>query len=304
MALTASCTKTEIVSSDNDLREISFENFIHRSTKAASVVTGTLQTNGFKVSAYYNGTSDWYFKNLEVSFSDSKYSTRYYWPNGGSTMDFYAVYPKSFTISDSKTFEYDNSAAMTDIVTAVKTGESCDSHITSPGTVALAFNHILTRIYFSANTTSADYYCKVSKIEVIANGRATYTFGEGFGTVSESKTYAYVNLPSGSEQKVEYSASAALVGTDVATNSLMVTPQGDGSADIATVKVYYKSYNTAGDAVVSDFSGADTCKSFTVKQWAPSQSINYVMTLPVGSQPIEFTASVSDWTESSSAIAL
>lgn len=306
MALLASCTKTDLVTTDNDLHEISFENFVHKTTKAASVETSTLQTNGFRVSAYYNGTPGWYFKNLDVTYADSKYSTKYYWPNSSSTMDFYAVYPKSFSISDSKTFEYDNTAAMTDIVTAVKTGESCAGHVSAANPVALTFNHILTQIYFSANTANADYYCKVSKIEVITNGKATYTFGTGFGEVSESKTYDYVSLASGSEQKIEYNATTpTLVGTDIATNSLMVIPQDGGTADIATIKVYYKSYNTVGDAVINDFSGADTCKSFTVKKWSPKQSVNYVMTLPVGSQPIEFIATVSAWdTTTDTAISL
>ena len=312
VALLASCTKTELVQTENDLNPIAFENFIHKTTKAESVVTSTLQTNGFNVSAYYtpaSGTASWYFKNLAVSYADSKYSTTYYWPETG-TMDFYAVYPKTFTISDSKTFEYSNTAAKTDIVTATdaeSTG-NCATHTATASTVALTFNHILTQIYFSGKTSKDNYYCKVSKIEVVANGSvATYTFGTGFGTPATSATYTYLNASSGSEFEVPEttgatSGTAVLIGTGagatptVAENSLMVTPNGDGTSAIATVNVYYKSYDAATNVELHDFAKSTTYKSFTIKQWTAGKSVNYVMTLPVGANPIEFTATVSDWT--------
>ena len=316
IALMASCTKTELVQTENDLNPIAFENFIHKTTKATSVVTTDLQTNGFKVSAYYtptSGTASWYFKNFEVSYADSKYSTTYYWPETG-TMDFYAVYPKTFTISDSKTFDYSNTAAKTDIVTATDTEGTgnCATHTATASTVALTFNHILTQIYFSGKTTDENYYCKVSKIEVVANGSvATYTFGSGFSTPTTAATYPYLNASSGSEFVVPKttgatSGTAILIGTGTPTvteNSLMVTPNGDGSAAIATVKVYYKSYDAATDIELHDFTKvngengatADTFKTFTIKQWTAGKSVNYAMTLPVGANPIEFTATVSDW---------
>lgn len=310
IALMASCTKTELLTPDEYRNPISFENFIHKTTKAESVVTTTLQNNGFKVSAEYtpaSGTASWYFKNLEVSYADSKYSTTYYWPETG-TMNFYAVYPKTFTISDSKTFDYSNTSAKTDIVTAIKTSENCATHTTTASTVALAFNHILTQIYFSGKTSADNYYCKVSKIEVVANGSvATYTFGTGFGTPATAATYTYLNASSGSEFEVPEttgatSGTAVLIGTGagatptVAENSLMVTPNGDGTSAIATVNVYYKSYDAATNVELHDFTKSTTYKSFTIKQWTAGKSVNYVMTLPVGANPIEFTATVSDWT--------
>lgn len=309
VTLMASCTKTDLVTPEEYLNPISFENFIHKTTKAESVVTSTLENYGFKVSAYYtptSGTAGWYFKNLEVSYADSKYSTTYYWPETG-TMDFYAVYPKKFTISDSKTFEYNNSEAKTDIVTATDTEETgnCATHTATASTVALTFNHILTQIYFSGKTSNENYYCKVSKIEVVANGSvATYTFGSGFGTPATSATYTYLNSEEGSEFEVPKttgatSGTAILIGTGtptIAENSLMVTPNGNGTAAIATVNVYYKSYDANNHVEIHDFSTSTSKKSFDIKQWSAGKSVNYVMTLPVGAEPIEFTATVSDWT--------
>lgn len=309
VTLMGSCTKTDLVTPEEYLNPISFENFIHKTTKAESVVTSTLETNGFKVSAYYtptSGTAGWYFKNLEVSYADSKYSTTYYWPETG-TMDFYAVYPKTFTISDDKTFVYENSAAKTDIVTAMdaeSTG-NCANHTATASTVAMTFNHILTQIYFSGKTSNENYYCKVSKIEVVANGSvATYTFGSGFSTPETEATYTYLNASSGSEFEVPKttgatSGTAILIGTGtptIAENSLMVTPNGDGTAAIATVNVYYKSYDANNHVEIHDFSTSTSKKSFDIKQWSAGKSVNYVMTLPVGAEPIEFTATVSDWT--------
>ena len=65
---------------------------------------------------------------------------------------------------------------------------------------------------------------------------------------------------------------------------------------IATVNVYYKSYDANNHVEIHDFSTSTSKKSFDIKQWSAGKSVNYVMTLPVGAEPIEFTATVSDWT--------
>ena len=291
MVLTG-CSKSEILETDLDRKAIGFENFMHRATRATEVTASTLQTNGFKVSARYNSTS-WYFQNLEVSYADSKYSTSYYWPESG-TMNFYAVYPKQ-NIDNSLQFVYSNTDANVDIVTASATANCATYHNANPAQqVALEFGHALTQVYFSAKLASTSYKCEVSKIEVICNKEATYTFGSGFGTPTTQNTYTYFS----DAQNITTTASA-VIGSKAA-NSLMLIPQSG-----ATVKVYYTSIDATNNQTISDFSTNSTCKSFTIPAaWLAGKTVKYDMTLPVGANPIEFTATVTSWDESTSNIEL
>lgn len=292
------CSKSETIVTDFDQpNAISFENYMHKSTRATEVVASDLVTNGFTVSAYHNAvspaTAAWIFENLDVNYNstNSNYSTEYYWPTTG-TMDFYAVYTSDQSVditSESKSFSYTVADGTVDLVTAKKTGESCATHSSTKSNVALAFNHALSQIYFSAKTENENYYCQITKIEVICNKTATFTFaneGDAFGTATTSNTYDYVT-----DYSTDIDGTDAVVGTK-AGNSLMLIPQNG-----ATIKVYYKSFDAETDALLKDFSTAETCKSYTVTSaWTAGTTIKYAMTLPAGANPIEFTASVTAWT--------
>lgn len=308
IALMASCTKTELVRTDNDLNPISFENFIHKTTKATEATASTLQSNGFKVSAYYtpaSGTAGYYFQNLEVSYSTDRYPTTYYWPIDG-TMDFYAVYPKGKTITDKTIASYSTEGAE-DLLGAVKTGESCADHNTTKSTVALQFNHLLTQVYFEIKGEEAVNSYNVEKIVLEAKNGATYTFSNGsWTTPSTAKTYTYKDSQS---SPVAFTGSSyAVYGTKV-DNSLMLIPQQD-----VTVKVYY-TVKTPTGTLLSKFNEDDDtnnhqCKTFVASSstvttdvdWVKGTCIKYQLKLPLGVNPIEFTASVTAWTDASQEI--
>ncbi len=303
----ASCTKTELMTPEEYRNPIAFENFIHKTTKAAEAVETTVEANGFGVSAFYTNTSSstsTYFENIDVTYNSTKdrYPTTYYWPIDG-TMAFYAVYPKDKTITSStKTIDSYTTEGAEDLMIATALSENCATHCTAnPNTpVALAFSHILTQVYFEIKGEEAVNNYKVEKIVLEAKNGATYTYSSGAWTApSTAKTYTYY-APS---TAVTFNGSSYVVFGTKAANSLMLIPQSD-----VTVKVYYTVETPAG-AVLSKFNEDATTnghqyKSFTASSstvttdvdWAKGQIVKYQLTLPIGVNPIEFTATVNAWT--------
>lgn len=308
IALMASCTKTELLTTDNDLNPIAFENFIHKTTKAAEAVETTVEANGFGVSAFYTNTSSstsTYFENIDVTYNSTKdrYPTTYYWPIDG-TMAFYAVYPNDKTInSTNKTIDSYATEGAEDLMIATALSENCATHCTANpnAPVALAFSHILTQVYFEIKGEEATNKYKVEKIVLDAKNVATYTYSDGSWTApSTAKTYTYKDSQS---SPAEFTGSSYVVYGTKADNSLMLIPQSN-----VTVNVYYTVETPAG-AVLSKFNEDDDtnhhmCKSFVASSssvdtdvdWAKGQIVKYQLTLPIGVNPIEFTATVNAWT--------
>ena len=305
LAVLASCTKTELITTDNDLKPIAFENFVHKSTKAAEAVETTVEANGFGVSAFYtkDASTSAYFENIDVAYTsaDDRYKTTYYWPLEG-TMDFYAVYPKEKTITSStKTIDGYTTEGAEDLMIATALSENCATHCTaSPNTpVALTFSHLLTQVYFEIKGEEAVNKYKVEKIVLDAKNGATYTYSSGAWSAPETaKTYTYY-APS---TAVAFTGSSYVVFGTKAANSLMLIPQSN-----VTVKVYY-TVETPEGAVLSKFNEDVTTnghqyKSFVASSstvttdvdWAKGTTVKYQLTLPIGVNPIEFTATATAW---------
>ena len=305
LVMLAGCTKTELVSTENEQKPIAFENFVHKTTKATEAVETTVEANGFGVSAFYtlnsSSSSSAYFENIDVAYTsaDDRYKTTYYWPLEG-TMDFYAVYPKDYSITSStKTIDSFSTEGAVDLMVASKTGESCATHSTTATTVPMSFSHVLTQVYFAIKGEEAVNNYKVEKIILEAKNGATYTYSTGaWTTPSTDKTYTYY-APSSA---VTFKGSNYVVFGTKADNSLMLIPQSD-----VTVKIYYTVETPAG-AVLAKFN-EDTAgnnhqyKSFVASSstvttdvdWAKGTTVKYQLTLPLGGKPIEFTATVNAW---------
>ncbi len=314
LAVLASCTKTELITTDNDLKPIAFENFVHKSTKAAEAVETTVEANGFGVSAFYtnNSVTNAYFENIDVAYTsaDDRYKTTYYWPLAG-TMDFYAVYPKDKTITSStKTIDSYATEGAEDLMIATALNEDCAAHSTAnPNTpVALTFSHLLTQVYFEIKGEEAVNKYKVEKIVLEAKNGATYTYSSGaWSAPATDKTYTYY-APS---TVVAFTGSSYVVFGTKADNSLMLIPQSN-----VTVKVYY-TVETPEGAVLSKFNeDSDTnnhqYKSFVASSstvttdvdWVKGTTVKYQLTLPIGVNPIEFTATATAWaTETAQSVA-
>lgn len=299
-----SCSKTAILEQPAEntpqvaqQQAINLSNFVHKATKATETTTTTLQA-GFKSSAYLtkNASETSFFSNITVSYESSVYKTGYYWPNEG-TMSFYAVYPSTLSITNKTIAGYTTTGA-TDVVVASAFDEDCATHAATASTVDLSFNHILTQIYFQAKGKIADLTYKVEKIEVVAKDNATYTYSTSFANsswstpTSDAKTYTYNDTQS---SPVEFTGSSLANYGTAAANSLMLVPQS-----AATVKVYYKVYGVvpnsspAQEYLIADFTGSNY-KSFTTGTWNKGTKLLYALTLPAGTEPIEFTAIVNSW---------
>lgn len=322
LVMLVGCTKSEIMTTDNDLKPIAFENFIHKTTKANEADETTVEANGFGVSAFYTNTSSTtstYFENIDVSYttSEDRYKTSYYWPLDG-TMAFYAVYPKEYTITSStKTIDDYTTEGAVDLMVATALNENCATHSSTATPVAMAFSHTLTQIYFEIKGEEALNHYLVEKIVLEAKNGATYTYGTGTGTgwsaPSTDKTYTYYSTPQtfyGDVTTTPETNNYVVYGTKAA-NSLMLIPQSD-----VTVKVYYTVKDPTEAAFISKFNEDDDTNHYQYKSfvassstvttdvdWASGKTIKYQLTLPIGAKPIEFTASVADWTESSQTVA-
>lgn len=287
-----SCTKTE-VASDGYAGRISFDDFVHRTTKAVQADADAVRQNGFSVSAYYNASEDshtWYFRNLEVSYDNSGFNTAYYWPMSG-TMDFYAVYPKGKVVTEAAAIENYTTNGYEDLMIAKTMGEDCDSHNAVSSNVNLEFRHVLTQIYFSAKGAEASNRYLITGITIQAKDNSSYEFRYSWTTPASPRTYTYSNSSqsfTGNESHVYGSKEA---------NSLMLIPQSG-----ATVKVEYQVYTT-DDVLIVSYTG-ENAKTFTAGSWEPGKTILYDLTLPLGANPVVLSASVVNWNDAAGDTAL
>ena len=296
----ASCSKSATIEQSPmlDKSPISFQSYNAGTTRASQVGTSDVQSNGFNVSAYFNApdqaptgtTSGWFFKNNNVAYSTDRYSTAYFWPGSG-TMDFYAVYPKTVSISDTKTIANYSSDGKVDLLVANELAENCATHSSSQSLVAVAFNHALTYVSFSAKGSDAGYDYIISKITVTAKDNATYTFSTTDAQIgtwdvpTEDKSYKYFD---GTTTPVTVNNTAL---TPITGDEQIYIPQVAG----AKVKIEYQIKHTDTKVLVKDYTG-DNGKTFTTTAaWTSKSQVRYNLTLPMGANPIEFTATVNAW---------
>ena len=184
--LAASCTKTEVVSSDvlSSQRGIGFSAYTAKPTKAAQTDVITGEFNSFQVSAIGNGAV--YFNNVTFTKNGEGVwasTPAYFWP--AYALDFYAYNkptngaftPTINTTSQTLTFTPSTTLAdQEDLVAASVTGKK-ESDNNDKGAIALTFNHYLTQVVVNAKCSNAGYIVKVEGVK-LANlaGEGTYTF--------------------------------------------------------------------------------------------------------------------------------
>lgn len=169
LAAFASCSKTEVdeIVASSDL--IAFSTLNDRVTKSA-----TENSDSYQVYASYYGdvdtptSSDWYF-NDEVSDSDATASL-HYWPTDGSTLNFYAYAPSSYSTTavasttgvDGITIDYATIADGTeDFTVATPVLNKTATVGATDNAVDLVFSHMLSKVTFnvvlSQNLLDAGY---------------------------------------------------------------------------------------------------------------------------------------------------
>lgn len=192
----AACSNDDVVEINQSLEDantISFRPFVTNVTRAAA--DANLNTNGFVVTAFNNGGSDYasaYIKQetftgtIETSFTSAK---KYYWPSTG-TLDFYAYSPSGAT--SQITYTAYNTFTVTPAVTSETAGDQVDliyaavknvgrANANTSGQIPLNFRHAGAKIalkvtHANSNTAkSLKFKVKAWAVGYLDNS-ATFTF--------------------------------------------------------------------------------------------------------------------------------
>lgn len=187
--LAASCTKTEVVSSDvqSSQRGIGFSAYTAKPTKTAQTDVTTGNFNSFEVTAIGNNAV--YFDNVTFTKNSEGVWTStpvYFWP--AYALDFYAyntpangngTFTRNITATAPQTLTYSPAADLSkqeDLVAVSATGKTeSDNNIKSA--IELTFNHYLIQVVVNAKCSNAGYKVAVEGVK-LANlaGEGTYTF--------------------------------------------------------------------------------------------------------------------------------
>ena len=198
--LAASCTKTEVVSSDVQSSQsgIGFSAYTAKPTKAAQTDVITDDFNSFQVSAIGNGAV--YFNNVTFTKNGEGVWTSapvYFWP--AYALNFYAYNkptngaftPTINTTSQTLTFTPSTTLAEQEALVAAYAPEQ-----TQPvsGATDLTFNHYLTQIVVKALNTNPTYSVEVAGVKIAhMDDKVKYTFSTGnteVATDAADQTYS------------------------------------------------------------------------------------------------------------------
>lgn len=270
-----SCSQNEAIESGMDT--IKFDTYVGKTTKAAVTQATGLQTNGFKVQAYYTAAAVWAsrtvateFMSCDVTYSSSvwTYNPLKYWPGNvtGTTtpgkVSFFAVYPKtiSFTAPEAASdgagpkFDYTvgaTASVQTDVVVAMAADK--DKNF---GRVGLTFKHTLAKIGFSAKLAESysSATIKVTSVGVVyendkvkSNGTLSIA-NDGVLSWVDASVPAYMSTSDAinSNEVTINSTTATAIDN---SNYLMMIPQAVDEGDMK-VKIAYTVDGIASEAVL------------------------------------------------------
>ena len=186
--LSASCTKTELVSSGalSSQKGIGFSAYTAKPTKAAQTDVKTDNFNSFEVTAIGNNAV--YFDNVTFRKGSTVWESDplYFWP--AYELDFYAYntpangfVDRSIAVgSQTLTFAPSTTLAEQEDLVAAKAIGKTESDNNAKSAIELTFNHYLTQVVVNAKCSNAGYIVKVEGVK-LANlaGEGTYTFSTG-----------------------------------------------------------------------------------------------------------------------------
>ena len=328
LAAAASCSKTELVTTDNDLKPISMDVFQHKATKATEINGDNVTGEDFAIQCYQMNalssatSASAFYSDQTLDYASSKWDTdpTYYWPyvcvsegthSATNSLSFYAynagTYAKGTYPSAQPTLTYtvaDAAASQKDVIAANAEYRIWQTDAAT-SMVPLTFKHILSEICFTVKGEDNKFYYEVLGVEIGKNtattpvaalySGGTYTYGANgaqgttvANTSSTQKSYIY------GEHNVTASAIQTIAvnnTNDIAlsTESLMLIPQ---AATGVTISVTFAVYTDATKAT-QIYAGTKTTGTLA-ETWATGKKYTYALKLS-GGHPIEYTVGVSDW---------
>ena len=191
--LAASCTKTEVVSSDvqSSQRGIGFSAYTAKPTKAAQTDVANGDFDSFQVSA--TGNNAVYFDNVTFTKNGEGVwasTPVYFWP--AYKLNFYAyntpskgTFTRTINATDAQTLTFTPSTVLAeqeDLVAA------CAENQTQPvsGATDITFNHYLTQIAVKALNTNSTYSVEVAGVKLAhMKNKVKYTFSSNTAVVAD-----------------------------------------------------------------------------------------------------------------------
>ena len=197
--LAASCTKTEVVSSDvqSSQRGIGFSAYTAKPTKAPQTDVITDDFNSFQVSAIGNGAV--YFDNVTFMWKSGsnvwESNPLYFWP--AYKLNFYAyntpsngTFTRTINATDPQTLTFTPSTVLAeqeDLVAAYAADQTDPS-----GATPLTFKHYLTQVIVKAKSSNANYKIVVDGVKLVnIVGNGTYTFSDNKMTAGSTADAVY-----------------------------------------------------------------------------------------------------------------
>lgn len=331
-----SCSKSEMYPVVDTPEYISFSTYASTATKAGSslIQSGTqLPVDAiFGVYSYqskegsFEGVNEApdFMNNVSVNYqpaqtksarADCSYAPAKQWPDekSGKALSFFAYYPKvensgiSSKVSKGLgAFQFsvneDASKQVDFLVSDVVADQTVSSNA---GNVQFKFSHMLTRVRFSGCKSIKDDNTVVTiKSVTLKNVYSSGTLTPVYDQLSETTTFEWGNLNDKKDFALPVSESGVAMpsfpkSVEVSDNTsdglLLMIPQ---SLDGVQIEVLYTT-KTGSDAEVTNLitkNLSSMTKSDGVdSSWDINKTIN--MGLVIGLNPIEFSASVSDWFE-------
>lgn len=326
------CTNTETVENTSP-EYIKFDANVGRSTKATPIGKSDIQTSGFRVTAISTGTDTWsvggatnspqssnLFYNKQISYTAGEnvwgYEPFVIWPNDHYVSFFaYAPYSNNVTLSAASvngtpTLTYVNPNANADQVDLTADMITDRRKSDTNNKITYAFDHILSKIGFSAKLDKAYNVTELTSVTVtsvkvyftankVMNSRV-YTFNAS----NQLTNWADLNTPTyhpaaadGSGDEVMTDSKVLALGgtTSLLTASnkyLMMIPQALASVGDMYVDITYTI--VAGNTVTTT-----TRINLPAITWNPGKQYNYVLKITPATVVVE-DVNVGDWTDDGS----
>lgn len=308
----AGCSKSETIGTEFGQKAISFENYMHKATRASEITTSNVSSSTFTIQAYHVGsTAEGFYTNQTLSFTSTAWNTAstYYWPydcvtegdnTASKSLSFFAYndgnYDKGTYPTAKPTLTYTvagSASSQKDVLAAYAEGriwKTSDENSKVP----LDFKHILSEICFTVIGSDTEFKYEITKLTIGDNGSGagqlyptgTYTYGQAAGVLSnlsgDKAIYSYTGSP------VITLDAGTTSAQELTTDVLMLVPQDATSAKITvTYKVKDSNDNVLFDGTKTTGNLAET--------WANGKKYTYALTLPSGAHAIQYNVSVTGW---------
>ncbi len=311
----ASCSNesTEYVGDSNSSpKEIAFFPVAQKATRAAVSGTAFPTSDNFQVAAYMvepAGQAGNYFAATEFSYNSTstlwESATKYYWPLSPCYINFLGVANVTGTATFNSTTPAsacvvgmtDNSSTQNDLMYARGNGEvtQASNSLTIPSSVSMQFIHAQAWVKFNVKAaTSTETAITVNSITLTGAkyaGTYTITHTNYNATSGQSVAGAWSSLGAAQNVTINHNAALTTGGADVA-NGLMIVPDDAATDDFTSFTINY----TLGGKTY-DYTYTPDSKS--VEQ-AHSYTYNITFTL----HEIKVSATVADWTNTDTAVAI